>query len=895
MAEKAPPNSSNSNLNIHPPPPSSNSGSTSNAPFTPRSTTFPDGLDSDSEFDVFEPTPVHSPGGPRYDDLPPSYDEAQQQALQDARNGVPPLDPNNLEVHRLALNEHQGSPQPQVQPQRSTPEMWAHEVAMAPDNGRNANGLGMTVPVQQVPNSEQIPIGQVPSGNLPTANVPFGEANTTAPDPTFALLNRALEFTRHEPDADARFAPRLTRCVAIPQEGVPRLGNEHHRGPGRHHGCGRGGRGRFPSRAERREMHRMPGQWPESGSTDTVNTAATDGEEPVQFLRAYAKALHAHSIRPAEFTEFLDGLNALCIATNTTPNDLLHEDSDVDGPSAIVRNYIDATNEAFFAPRGLKVSLKSLSTLVEALKIPSERGQRAGATASALDERSSSEQRANALHPWIEKLETGVPSPSSQTLLLREMGERFRRQSFSSLPGNENEDTKPKDEEKARAGNEDSDPPHSIPEPPPGPGNQGFPPFGPGRGWGPTPWMPWMGPPGPWGRHGHHGRGWGPGHGHHHWGPPPPPHHGHHPHHGGPFGGGPGWRGGFGGRPGWRGAFGGRPGWHGPGHHGFGPRHAGPGNTHPNNWAAWGESIGKWGEEFGKRMEEWGQQFGRQAEEWGNDVGRRAGAWGEDIAARANGSGAPQRGESSTQAAASASASASAPAPTPVSASAATSGPEGLTGQETGVHHEDSNTSLPNPEASKDKENEKAAHEDDDDSSSVSSDSSSDSDSDEEYPDTHELFLQRIREINVAAETSRAKGKKSPEEIARERDMAIEKAQSQRTALEHKIEQKRQKRIVKKELRRKKREIKREHRRLKRELRGLDGGKRDKNGRKEKRKQREEYRERKKELRAVKMDARREWREAKFERRRLKREGGYEGWKTKEEGMVWIVVENLDA
>ncbi|KAF2788080.1 hypothetical protein K505DRAFT_256308, partial [Melanomma pulvis-pyrius CBS 109.77] len=538
MAEKTPPPTLNgSHLNIRPPPPTSHASSNHSTSFTPRSSTFPDGLDSDSEFDAFDPTPVHSPGGPHYDDLPPSYDEAQQQALHEARHGVPPLDPNNLEVHRMVLSDGQSPPppHPNAQPQRSVSSLLSNPNAyeFEPENRRNARGLGQTVPVQQVRNSEQIPVGQV---NVPNENLPTN-GTSTVPVHTSMLLDRALEFTRHAPDADAQYAPRLTRYVAIPQEGV---------------------------------------------------TSSRNTKEPVQFLRSYAKALHTHSIRPAEFTEFLDGLNALCTATRTTSSDLVNADPSEETLSAVVREYIDRANEDFFAPRGLHVRIESLSWLTEALQIPEERGQRAAAVVSALDETSTVEQRALAIHPWIEKLEGDVPGPSTKTLVLREMGERFGRQRGSGVGG-------------------EDDPPHSLPDPQTGADDTGFRPFpfgGRGPGMPSVPGVPglpgmpgvggpWAGNQGPWGRggHGHHGYGWG-AMGSGPWGPPP--------HH----------RGNARGRAGPGFPFAPR---------GFGPSGPGNVNSNPNNtnWSAFGLNIGKWGEEFGRRMGEWGEQTGKMAQEWG--------------------------------------------------------------------------------------------------------------------------------------------------------------------------------------------------------------------------------------------------------------------------------------
>ncbi|KAF2868705.1 hypothetical protein BDV95DRAFT_525747, partial [Massariosphaeria phaeospora] len=521
MADNAP------NRNNQPPPPLATIDSTSNAnvPFTPRSSSFPDGLDSDSDLDAFVPTPTHSPGGPQYDELPPSYDEAQQQALQDARAGVPPLDPNDLEVRNLVLDDNLAAPSPASPPLSSRSPGNPNAYELEQDSRRNGSGHGTDIPMYQVHASEQILVGRMPTG----ASAPVLDM----------LLSQALEFAHHEPDTDARYAPRLMRPVAIPQQ----------------------------------------------------NARVSSEDETIQFLRAYAKALHAHSIRPAEFTEFLDGLNTLCIATGSTANHLVQRGMDSNVEPSLVHNYIDSANEIFFAPRGLRVSLQSLYTLLDALNIPNERGQRSGAVVSALDDHLTAPQKAQALHPWAEQLESDVPSMSTQSLVVKEMSERLRHQPQNS-PIYDQEAPSGGDH-KVNSEKQDDDPPHSVPELPPGPDSTSPWPWGngnagAGRPFGPFE-MPGAWPPGasgrgPFSQHRERGRGrWG-----NHRGPGAPP---------SPFG-----------------------------LQGFpsAPRGFGPGtnaNTLGNEWAAWGEGIAKWGEDFGKRMEKWGQQVGQDAARGG------PGAW----------------------------------------------------------------------------------------------------------------------------------------------------------------------------------------------------------------------------------------------------------------------------
>ncbi|KAJ8108379.1 hypothetical protein OPT61_g8213 [Boeremia exigua] len=112
-------------------------------PYTPRSTSVAD--DSETEF---EPTPLHSPGGPQYEDLPPSYDFA----LSDARNGVASLDASQIEAHRVSANE--GPDEPEVWEYRmrggAAEEEETHDHEEAPAYEGH-------VPVQHVASSASIP------------------------------------------------------------------------------------------------------------------------------------------------------------------------------------------------------------------------------------------------------------------------------------------------------------------------------------------------------------------------------------------------------------------------------------------------------------------------------------------------------------------------------------------------------------------------------------------------------------------------------------------------------------------------------------------------------------------------------------------------------------------
>ncbi|USP79311.1 hypothetical protein yc1106_06585 [Curvularia clavata] len=496
-----PPNPANPNVSSHPSPPSVSSQSS--IAFTPSATSVADS--SDNEFD---PTPVHSPGGPRYDDLPPSYDDARYQAVHDARNGIAPIDPNQIEAHRIALS--QGPNDPEIWEYRIRGEQLdpTSEQEQAPDYANHRSDKATSVPVQHVSSTENIPVGRMRSE--------FNSPQTPV-DLASAMLNQALEFTRQQPNTPAQHAPRLSRIIAIPGEG------------------------------------------------GSVRSA----EEHEQFLCAYTQTLHGHAIEPDQFLSFLRGLNVLLRSTNTTATDLLRD------PSGLVDQYIRGANEAFFAPRGLRVSFRSEAAILASLPLPTGPGQRDAVADRLLEEPRSAATRAQRLTPWIEPLNTEkLPAPSEHMYRLHEMGERFSRQATST----------------ARA-NAYDDPPHSIPtmaeEAHYGTGQQ---PTTQRRG----NWSP-FGPPG-------HGPFGAPGN--RPFGAPD----------NGPFG-----------RPG-RAPFGAA------GFGSFGARgHGNLGAAGPSRqgdysvgkeWAEVGKEIGKIGEEFGKMMGDLGMQFGQRANRLGMNLER---------------------------------------------------------------------------------------------------------------------------------------------------------------------------------------------------------------------------------------------------------------------------------
>jgi hypothetical protein len=755
----------NSNLNSRPFPPSTSSHST--VAYTPSSVSVADSSDND-----YDPTPLHSPGGPGYDDLPPSYDDAQHQAVHDSRNGIAPIDPNQIEAHRLTLNE--GPDEPEVWEYRVRGEQVdpASEREQAPDYANHTNDKATSVPVQHVSISRQIPVGHVQSDSA---------SSTVGLD---AMLSQALEFVRYEPDANMQYARHLNRPIAIPDEG----------GPGR------------------------------------------SADETAQFLSAYPHVLSSHSVKSSEFLDFLDGLNVLLKITNTSTNDLLHGPLRGNASSSILQDYLRGANEAYFAPRALRISVLTQSALLDMLPIPIQEGQRAAAIAGLKIKLRTAEWRARSLIPWIEALDADVPYPRTGTLRLREMGERLLSQTpRHDAPGYE-------------------DPPHSIPGPAEDSRRTN-------RQFGPE-------PPYPQGQQGGY------------WSPFGTPGHG-------PFG-----------APG-NGPFGapGNSPFGGPGRGYAGRRGGRGGEWRGDEWAEVGKELGKMGEQFGKRMGDWGVQFGKRANAWGLDVGKMA-----------SGSGTQRGGGAG-------------PAYDQPPHDDLPPSYEPPVGQESGVSRGDRkvdahgypedrkvDTSAPAYPAEKIKSKSKDKdYDDDDDTSSMSSDSSdsdSDSDSDdEEYPNTDAAFAARMRFIDEQATAASKKGKKSAEEVSRERASAISNAQNDKENMEIKIASKLSKRAARRELKQRGRELKqrgrelkREHRHRKRELRASH----DKKGKGKTKKSREwrdakkEYRVKRKELRKEKLAARKEWREARNDGRRTKK-SEYEGSSevTQENETVWLLIENL--
>ncbi|CBX97690.1 predicted protein [Plenodomus lingam JN3] len=373
----------------------------STGPYAPQAISIAD--DSDTDFD---PTPVHSPGGPHYDDLPPSYDQAQEQAVVDARNGVMPLDAAQVEAHRLTLNEGPNEPEVWEYQMRDEEVDNTDEREPAPDYGSPPRHFAATVPNEHVERSENISVGVLENQSSPRKN-----DDHQLPD----LFSEALEFTQLQPDLDANYQ-RLPRVVALP-----------------------------PTRPSSQQL--------------------PSHETPVQFSQAYSWTLQTHSIHHAHFAEFLEGLNALCQAFHATSNDLLFGNGLHDSRENSVHEYLDRANERFFHPRALHVSLRSLSSLLGDLDISIDQAKRSGLITTLLDRNSTAKQRAEALYPRIEIIDFNVESASLPNLSVREMENRLNvSRSAANIAGDHKLTMSPRSQPPEIPSPADSDPPHSIPQ-----------------------------------------------------------------------------------------------------------------------------------------------------------------------------------------------------------------------------------------------------------------------------------------------------------------------------------------------------------------------------------------------------------------------------------------------
>ncbi|KAJ9668476.1 hypothetical protein H2201_001524 [Coniosporium apollinis] len=359
-----------------------------NAASSRHSSSSSSNFSSESDFVSARSTPATSVSPHRHyiEDLPPTYEQVQ------AEN----LDPVGNEEHHLSINDHAG-----------VNDLRVHRLVLD-DNE-----------TYTLPSAEDDP-----GPNAPAYSVS---------DPDGQLLDQALQFARHQPDPDARYAARLGRRIVIPPlEISPFYGRNTNGGRNpttqKRGCCGRNKR-QTPSQSDSTSSsrggccQRRQASMPSTSCHSRTSLPFTlSPEEPelsnqttIPFARAYSKALHAHGISSTKFVAFLDGLN---IVSSASPADLSSPEPSDSQPLALA--YLSRANAAFFAPRGLQVRLATLSAIIDGLDVPSKfsrttlLARAASPTADAID-------RAQMLEPWVEPLDFSVPEPSAATIELRQM------------------------------------------------------------------------------------------------------------------------------------------------------------------------------------------------------------------------------------------------------------------------------------------------------------------------------------------------------------------------------------------------------------------------------------------------------------------------------------------
>lgn len=297
-------------------------------PFTPRSSTIPDDYQSDAgavdDDDASSSavrggtgtlTPLDSPtSGPRYDDLPPSYEHSQAQALDQVLEGAPPSDDLEIPVHRMTLGDHdQGQQHPSAfnLPEALLTEALAFANEAPPPKSNRPPRLSRRIALPCVSDPAD-PAGQQ------TRILLEGLRTSLSRTTTASSLKSA--------DSD----PAGTMPGAFPT----------------------GDRCSRSRKAQKKE-------------------AKNASPSAVSFARAHGAILDSHDVTPAAFAAFLDGLNVLCALANSTLDSLLHPpvSPDQEHPmSSLVSAYLAHANTSYFAPRGLHVRLSGTRALLAQLE-----------------------------------------------------------------------------------------------------------------------------------------------------------------------------------------------------------------------------------------------------------------------------------------------------------------------------------------------------------------------------------------------------------------------------------------------------------------------------------------------------------------------------------------------
>ncbi|KAL1631193.1 hypothetical protein SLS56_004440 [Neofusicoccum ribis] len=596
----------------HPAPPSPSF--TNSTIYRPNDDSYSDADTEDMGSGIATPVTLDGSGGPRsgsptshaslrYEDLPPSYEEAQQAAAAAAAGGVPVYaaayeHPTAAQASPLDQH-HQQQPPPFAERTGSDPVLPAVERLVIREKERAASEQGSERSAFSGGGERRC--GSIGDGSGSGVAAGAGGRMSFAAVEGLAsehhgVLEVALQWAHPAYHAGDRKEPvaggdaGLARPVVVPQVNVAALRD--------------GG---------------------EEGEEDGDDEEGAYGPANVlAFSRAYATALQAHGVSLPIFIAFLDGLNAVCHAARAPASD---DDRSPDAPEpdlSLVETYLARANALFFASRGLLIRVVDVDGLLDdVIRLSASRRSLRDALAGDVTSPAATErERVEALDPWVEKLVwEGLPPTTLGLWDLRgQRGEEEQRQQqqqqqrtmaaattgawmpqpttgFASPPAPTTTTTNAyasgefysapegvaggyldekaqarawaaeheEDEEADRLDQNQAGPSTSRRPFPPFPSASPFPPLGPFPGFGPFP-------------------------------PPPPP----------PFG-----------------------------------DHA--------RWADWGQSMGRrwadWGTHFGRNWAQWGQDFGSRAAAWGQEVGRGAEALGRGVEERAQqGFGGPGAG-----------------------------------------------------------------------------------------------------------------------------------------------------------------------------------------------------------------------------------------------------------
>ncbi|EOD50069.1 hypothetical protein UCRNP2_3162 [Neofusicoccum parvum UCRNP2] len=407
----------------HPAPPSPSF--TNSTIYRPNDDSYSDADTEDMGSGIATPVTLDGSGGPRsgsptshaslrYEDLPPSYEEAQQAAAAAAAGGVPVYaaayeHPTAGGPQASPLDQHhqQQQPPPFAERTGSDPVLPAVERLVIREKERAASEQGSERSAFSGGGERRT--GSVGDGSGSGAAAGAGGRMSFAAVEGLAsehhgVLEVALQWAHPAYHAGDRKEPvaggdaGLARPVVVPQVNVaaPRDSGEEGEEDGDE----------------------------EEGAYGPANILA--------FSRAYATALQAHGVSLPIFIAFLDGLNAVCHAARAPASD---DDRSPDAPEpdlSLVETYLARANALFFASRGLLIRVVDVDGLLDdVIRLSASRRSLRDALAGDVTSPAATErERVEALDPWVEKLVwEGLPPTTLGLWDLRgQRGEEEQRQ-----------------------------------------------------------------------------------------------------------------------------------------------------------------------------------------------------------------------------------------------------------------------------------------------------------------------------------------------------------------------------------------------------------------------------------------------------------------------------------